>query len=825
MIITHIGLSKVAQRLIEQRVLDKNNIVLEGHPFLSDKGELSAISNNSYAKLNGLELIDEMDRLTFQFKGKPKKLNEQYQTCATIVHELDSDLNIIFCINKNTFRVLLGNLEVTSITNLNIKDNDNFFFNFNVGYDTFDLKIIINGEPQDFSGESTPIGNALNNASGYKDIYIGYNPQRVNDYWQGSIDLTLLSLSADDMGGEWQYELTPSFPSGFEFTRLLVSDGEIPLTDDSVATYQHIFDFPVNWGCNGTGLLFSAEISAETYLTIRELGLYFRQGGKDYLFGTMKGFPPIQKTKDIGYDLVFSIKIGSGVCNAWIFPDIRVKDPEYAKLSDLEKLELIHAYLVTDMERVINNNATLIGYEADEVFLQMFNQTRFISDNYTGTHQYARICQNIHPKSTRVFDREAIEVIGDPFILGSVIKNFSSSNFAYTLLGESFTNEWELEMSFQMPKSFQVQTIACLCDQDREPRLILGTDDTGSVYIRTSTGVLRRLFTVPNLKKTFIKIKYSGTGYTFYKRLATEPGWTKVGEVTSAAYLGNIGRMYLGVTANGDTISNPLIGTIDMSDITIFSNERDLSPSTITNRYIESEDFYHFVDYPASFYKIKNLKPMAASKIVYLEGSITGGIDSIDFGTPEGGSLVMTVDFADRNNKLILAKRKITAEQDPETHEITLEHEDYFTLEFIDFTLIATIYANNEVVELKKVYDIDTCNELIDRPVTITITSEYSYEVPEEDEGEPVGGEATEELANSEPVESILFSMYINNEKVAQEYCINPELPIANLYKITNYEVSPSEASRNYVSCIADFNGVLNQEEISYLCTILGTNN
>ena len=48
---------------------------------------------------------------------------------------------------------------------------------------------------------------------------------------------------------------------------------------------------------------------------------------------------------------------------------------------------------------------------------------------------------------------------------------------------------------------------------------------------------------------------------------------------------------------------------------------------------------------------------------------------------------------------------------------------------------------------------------------------------------------------------------------------------IAHLYKITNYEVSPSEASRNYVSCIADFNGVLNQEEISYLCTILGTNN
>ena len=62
----------------------------------------------------------------------------------------------------------------------------------------------------------------------------------------------------------------------------------------------------------------------------------------------------------------------------------------------------------------------------------------------------------------------------------------------------------------------------------------------------------------------------------------------------------------------------------------------------------------------------------------------------------------------------------------------------------------------------KKVYDIDTCNELIDRPVTITITSEYSYEVPEEDEGEPVGGEATEELTNSEPVETILFSMYIN---------------------------------------------------------------
>ena len=824
MLITHMGLSKIAQRVIEQRVFKRDDVTLTGHPLLTENGILGAISRVSYAECTGIDFINEIDSLNIKFKGVIKGISDKYQTCFTLVHESNPDFSISVCLNKTSMKVLLGNTQAASIPGFPFKENDIISFNLTLATSWYEITTKVNGEIRNFAGDIDPsLWDAFLVSAEYKKVYMGYNPRNTDNFWYGTIDISEFIIDAHDW--DWDYEYAPSYNSSFYFTKVLVSDGEKPLTDTSIATYKHIFEFPVTWGRAGQCLLFTAEIDKETYLTIREIGLYFTVGGKEYLFSSASGFPPLQKIKDIGYNLTFILKMGFGVWNCWIFPDIVVKEGQYSKLSDLEKLKLIHAYIVTDMERAINNNATLIGYEADEVFLQMFNQTRFISDNYIGTQQYAKIRQNICPKETRVFDKERIDIMGEPYISGSLIRNFSSDNYAIVPISADLGVDWEIELSFQIPRSTQMQSIFCACSPYKEPKLTLGTDNSGSVYVKTNTGVQKRLFKIDNLKKTFVKIKYSGTAYTFYKRLEEEPGYTKVGETTSETPLGEVGYAYLGVYMDGGATSNPLIGTIDMKDIIIYSDGVDYSPSIVTYRYIELEDFYHFIDYPSSFYKIKNLKPMGASTIAYIDGSITGGIDSIDFGTMEGGSLVLTVDFVDRKNKLILAKRKIEYGTDPETNELRLEHDDYFTLEFINYTLIATVHMNNEIVELRKEYDIDTCSALVDKPVTITITSEYSstggIDEPSENEEEvPL----EELLEPQEPVDTYTFRMYINNEKVAEESVDNPEFPVANLYKLTNYETVPSEASENYVLGIADFDGTLNEDEIRYLCTILGTN-
>ena len=65
----------------------------------------------------------------------------------------------------------------------------------------------------------------------------------------------------------------------------LVRDGKIPLTDSTTPAANHIYSFPVTEiKRSGNTILLTCEIDEDSYLVIREMGLYIQTASGKVLF-------------------------------------------------------------------------------------------------------------------------------------------------------------------------------------------------------------------------------------------------------------------------------------------------------------------------------------------------------------------------------------------------------------------------------------------------------------------------------------------------------------------------------------------------------------
>ena len=779
LVISNTGLTEISRELIGKKRYNPNLVTVIGNPLITNTGIASAFSATSYIMRDDLSFNQDTSELRIKVACIYKEESLNFQTLLNLVNPLNTEENILLQVNSNSISFFTGTFNPFTISNLIIHDGDSLNIDLRVSNNRYNLILIQNKVRVVFTGTF----DYSFNFSNYSCIYIGNNSEVLSEFWYGFIDLTELSIYGDE-----NVIYSPTYATFFRFTKILVSDSSETLTDSSIAKHGHIYEFPVTEiNKTSNNILLTATIEANVYLNINQIGLYATSGGKRFLFGLVSNLV-LQKEKDLGYDLIFTIKTNIGVVNTLVYPKIIVKEGKYATLNVLDTLKNVHANTVVDMERAINRNATLLGYEPDEVFFRLFNTVRFANKNYEGTHLYARVKQNIHSNYRKEYTGEGIELIGSPVVEDSVASDFSTSDYVVFSKLYGLQDQWEYEISFTIGDTFPSGTILCLCNSNEEPTFTLFMDNSGNLCT-SAPGVFstHQLFETTPRTKFYVKITFDGSTYSFYKKTKQEDSYVRSNFINATESIGFIAGTYLGVLQNNGVISSPFSGSLTLSDFSVTSDGENYSPCIAVGRTIELQDFYYFIPYPASFYKIKNLSGLINSNISYLEGSLTGKNDSIDFSNEPGCSLVIGIKLTDGADRTILIK-------DDKVNSST-----YFSLTFENYALIFRLYLENDVIELKKEYNELSFRELTDNPSTVTITCDNQVGTP-------------------------IYKMYLNSEKVDEKEGASKDYLNHVSYKLSNYFLSMSEADENNVTSLLSFKGILTEDDVHYLCTLLGTN-
>ena len=777
--ITKTGLTKTACELINKRQYAPSKVILTGHPLVTVDGALSALTKEAYASSEKFSFPGAASEVKIKFAGIFRKNGLANQTCFCLHNFINTDKNLLLYADGNKLYCYSGTTLLFRINEFTLTDSDEVQIELDFNDDRYSLAATINKKRKEISG-LLPVTLDFTN---YDSVIFGNNPENLTKFWCGTVFLTKFFLIE---GEDAVY--TPSISPNFKFTHVLVSDGSVDLTNTSGTVYKHVYEFPIDEypiGRDGNYILLKATVNGTVSLNINQIGIYASTESESFLYGIIKGLS-LQKKKDLGYDLIFKLNMTVGVVNTQIYPEITIKDEKYTNYNNLATLEKVHADTVVDMERAITNNAMLLGYEPDAVFYQLFNESRFAGNNYSSVRQYASITKNVHSSYTRTYDANRVVVVGNPKIEDSVFSGFSETDYAYIPTTMVLLDNWEIEFSFQC-KEAGVCTLYSFCDDEGHLLMNFYTTLTElCMYMGVGTPFHKRIMSLPGFNKVYVKVTFDGYNLRYYTR-SENTEYIYLGNTSSTRIIGGVARCYAGLLGGSSVVFPEVFtGNLDLGDLILYSNSTNYGPARLIPKNLEPQDFYSFIDYPASSYKIKNLKVLTNSDIDYFEGSITGHHDSIDFSGKDGGSLTIKTNISNGNDKVLLAKVNLNT------------NDEYFTLKFENFSLIFTLYMSDGVVELKKEYTETSYNELIGAPIIITVISDNSSGTP-------------------------IFSMYLNTEKVNEVAYPTQNYLLSSAYKLTNYENSITEADKNYVSTIVSFKGNLTKDDVRYVCTILGT--
>ena len=250
-------------------------------------------------------------------------------------------------------------------------------------------------------------------------------------------------------------ELLGTENTSFEFTHILIGDGEFPLKNNSGPILKHIYEFPViEVVRNKNNILLTAVIDEAAYLTIKELSLYCNYAdGTKHIFSIISGIK-IDKSNDLIYKLIIHVNLDINVVNTVAFPEIKVKETDYANTSDFTNVKNIYTYTVENLERMIKTNAlgvgnylnglsedvnenpflplrpygldssdygkmfelkpVGVGYNKPQTFYRFYDKLKRWKDNYNALFRYSNIL-NRFPKESdrlRVFDKSLLQTYG-----------------------------------------------------------------------------------------------------------------------------------------------------------------------------------------------------------------------------------------------------------------------------------------------------------------------------------------------------------------------------------------------------------------------------
>ena len=476
--ITNSGLFSINQKIANSRTYSSSLITVVGSPAISD-GIASGLSTENYFTYSPLNFIDP-EKITVLFKGTYIP-NGQSQCAWSIQSTTGNSLHLIFENNEVTLKYgnftafSFGNIAFSESTEISIYliiRNTSYEFTMNYG-----KKVIQKTGNLDFTIPlSTLTSLTLGNAS----------PLHANP-WLGSINLNEFSIYNN---GELLY--TPSNGATWNFSNILISDGKIPLQDNSRTTAGHIYSFPVTEIVqSGSTVLLTCQISEDSYLTIKEIGLYIQTPNGKLLFGSITNLN-VNKEKNLAYNLVFTVNTTINVVNAIGFPadnGIIVEDPDFIEFKDFTTLEEVNTYILTNLERIIRmnagakgsyenssiiNNQAGIGHNRPQVIYRIQQDLEEKADCYNTIDTFLKLVNRFQEEIERQVDYDTFNIVGDLEVpLNGETEGFAPSKYITCSTPFLKTDSWKLTSSFTT-KDRTEGTVTALTNLNPNPPLEIG---------------------------------------------------------------------------------------------------------------------------------------------------------------------------------------------------------------------------------------------------------------------------------------------------------------------------------------------------------------
>lgn len=527
--ITNTGLLHINKKIINSRTFSSNLITAVGSPAVVD-GVASEFSVNNYFIYSPLAFTNS-EKIGIDFRGTFVK-KEEFQCAFELISAAGAPLSISF--ENSRVSLTYRDLLLFSFGNISLDDDTEVQVNLSLTTRTYEFTLIYGKQILQKSG----ILDLTIPLESFVSLNIGSSSTNRENFWAGSIDLKEFNIYNN---GALIY--TPSKGTSWNFSNLLVSDGKIPLTDSSGPTANHIYTFPITEiKRSGNTILLTCEIDEDSYLTIREMGLYIQTSSGKVLFGYINNLN-VNKTKGLAYNLVFTVDTTINVVNAIGFPEeggIIVKDPDYMEFKNYTTIQQVNTYILTNLERIIRMNAGAkgsyinysienaqagIGYNRPQVIYRLQQEMENAENCYNSIDTFVKLTNRFQKIVEDQVNPENIQVEGNLQVpANGIINGFSTTDYISHSSPFMNSSAWNFKVAFTSSTHNTEGTIASLGNNTSTNPLEIGVlNDKCYLKIRSLESInptnLNSYYTRNNLSDSEI----DGTSYYAWERVSDTP--------------------------------------------------------------------------------------------------------------------------------------------------------------------------------------------------------------------------------------------------------------------------------------------------------------
>lgn len=397
MSITNAGILNINRKIIDSRRYEKSLITTVGDVSVTD-GMASRFDKNSYLyqvialsnkdisiTCSGVLITNGDDQVTFNLSGNSGEFLELH-------------------FNNSQMLLVINSKIVLQFSSLTLYQGITFNTIIDISGNSCRVTLVV----EDAVFEKTATLSEPLDPSVFSKLYIGGDGQEEseeNNFWYGSINLTNFTISQQ---GKLIYTPSTSYP--LEFSKVLVSDEEFPLTDNSYPILNHVVECPIEEvSRSGSSLLLKAEVDKNASLNIKEIGLYANVDGEEVLFGILKGIS-VNKSYDSSYELIIAMNLYISFMHVIGFPNkdsFKLIEPKYALLKDFQIVRDLNLYLYTNYERMVRNNAMELGYNVAEKFFELQKSIGYYEDCYASAQSCLKLMQRLN-KYKEYEDRKSV---------------------------------------------------------------------------------------------------------------------------------------------------------------------------------------------------------------------------------------------------------------------------------------------------------------------------------------------------------------------------------------------------------------------------------
>lgn len=294
----------------------------------------------------------------------------------------------------------------------------------------------------------------------------------------------------------------------FRFTKILISDGTFPLTDNSEEIDEHIYAYSVSEiARTNNNILMSAELTDTAKINLQEIGLYYEDDDGQHLFSLINNISLHTAGKNLTYKLILLAKLDINVVNTVAFPEIVVEGGVIPPSSDFRTIQQVYTYLLINLERLIKLNALGIGqynggsqatinpaimsdikpvgvgYNKAQVLYRFLKELANYKDNFVATNNFALAKTEFTPKEVTTLNPDSFVEIGDMKVIQGIANDFSTTSYVKSTNAYNAPEKstWEYHLNFTTGHDVSTpQTIVDFAQVAVNQPLILGIRPIGS---------------------------------------------------------------------------------------------------------------------------------------------------------------------------------------------------------------------------------------------------------------------------------------------------------------------------------------------------------